>query len=399
MNSNTVVIVGAGQAGCAVALRLRKYGHSGRIVLFGDERALPYERPPLSKAFLASGDAPLSPIAAASDWEAANIEMHLGERVERLDTQARRIATSGGQYAYDCLVLATGSRANRLAAGIGSGAHYLRTEQDARAIRSAGARSAVALGAGVIGMELASTLAAGGATVTVVAPEAWPMARILPEPAARYLAGLHDAAGVRMAFGESLASLSKGAASMRVGLASGRVVEADIVVAGIGVRPDIALAQEAGIATGRGILTDAFGQTSAEGVFAAGEVAQWFHPYYGAQVVFENWTHAIAHGDLVAKVISGEAAQPYEELPWMWSDQLGHNIQVLGQLEPGLEWVVRDYGGGQKVWFGVDAVRGVRMVAAFNRGRDIRPCKRLCQESRLLDLAALADPAVELRLL
>lgn len=399
MSTSTVVIVGAGQAGCTVALRLRKYGYGGRILLFGDEGALPYERPPLSKGFLASGDAPLSPICAACDWDAANIELHLGERVERLDTDLRRIASSKGAYGYDYLVLATGSRVNRLGAGIGDGVHYLRTEQDARAIRNAGARSAVALGAGVIGMELASTLAAGGAAVTVVAPEHWPMARILPEPAARHLAGLHSAAGVELAFGESLASLQQRGGAMHIGLASGRELSADIVVAGLGVRLNIELAQAAGIATGRGIHTDAFGKTSAEGVFAAGEVAQWFHPFYGEQVVFENWTHAIAHADLVAKVISGQPAQPYEELPWMWSDQHGHNIQVLGQPEPGLAWVLRDYGDGQKVWFGIDAVRGLRMVAAFNRGRDIRPCKRLCQESRALDPAALADPAVELRLM
>lgn len=399
MSTKTVAIVGAGQAGCTVALRLRKYGHTGPILLFGEEAALPYERPPLSKAFLAAGDAPLSPIGSAADWEAAGIRLHLGERVERLDTWARRLATSRGEYAYDELVLATGSRVNRLAAALDGKVHYLRTEQDARAIRGAAARRAVALGAGVIGMELASTLACAGVEVTVVAPEPWPMARILPEPAGRYLAGLHGAAGVRLALGESLASLDTDAGAMRVGLASGRAVSADIVVAGIGVRLNIELAQAAGIATGRGIRTDAFGRTSAEGVFAAGEVAQWRHPYYGEEVVFENWTHAIAHADLVAKVIAGQAAQPYEELPWMWSDQLGQNIQVLGQPEPSLEWVLRDYGEGQKVWFGIDPERGLRMVAAFNRGRDIRPCKRLCQENRPLDRAALADPAVELRVL
>jgi NADPH-dependent 2,4-dienoyl-CoA reductase/sulfur reductase-like enzyme len=325
MSARTVVIVGAGLAGSRCADTLRSEGFDGRIVLVGDEPSPPYERPALSKAYL-SGEKGEIALRPGSHWAERGIELELGRRVQRLDLSRR---TYDGGPAADALVLATGAEARPLPGPAPAGMHTLRTAADADRLRDdlgPGRRLAV-VGAGFVGAEVTSTARSMGAEVTLIDVAPVPFAQVLGEEAGRVLADRYRAHGVDLRMGVGLARVLSAADGRLTALelADGSVVPCHAALIAIGAAP------ASGLLGGdpAGIETDACGRTAHPGVFACGDVARSFRPSLGDHVRVEHWTSAAGQGASVAHAIL-DSPQPYDELPYFWSDQFGLRLQHVG---------------------------------------------------------------------
>ena len=401
----TFAIVGAGHAGLSAALELRRLGFEGRVVLLGDEPHLPYERPPLSKAQLASDGLPLPLLQSADLLDRQHIEVRTGCTVERLDVPAARLhLASGSSLAYDELLLATGGRARTLAS-LPGGHHALtlRSYDDALALRrrlAAPPGRLVVVGAGVIGLEVAATARGLGWNVTVLECGDRPLARMLTPELSGFLTVVHTAAGVELQFGAAVQALQPGADG-RIAVLSTTgtnicTIMADLVVAGIGMQPDIALARDAGLDTADGIVVDEYARTSAPHVHAAGDAALLWHPRLQRRLRFESWQHAARHAAAAARTMLGRG-EPYNALPWSWTDQFDINLQIVGLPLAADHTLLRGTLAERK--FVALHLQGRRLVGAtlVNQGREMRPCKALLECGDDLDLARLADPAVSLR--
>ena len=397
----TFAIVGTGHAGLSAALELRRLGFDGRVVLFGNEQHLPYERPPLSKAQLASDGLALPQLQSAEALDRQRIEVRTGSTVERLDVAAARLHLAGGEsLVYDELLLATGGRARTLGK-LPGGQHALtlRNYDDALALRrrlAAPPGRLVVVGAGVIGLEVAATARGLGWQVTVLECADRPLARMLTPELGSFLAGVHTSAGVELRVGATVQALEPGADGRIAVLTNTGPVIADLVLAGIGMQPDIALAREAGLDTTDAILVDEYARTSAAHVHAAGDAASLWHPRLQRRLRLENWQHAARHAAAAARSMLGRG-EPYEELPWSWTDQFDINLQIIGMPVDGDRTLLRGTLAGRK--FVALHLQGRRLVGAtlVNLGREMRPCKALVECGADLDLARLADPAVSLR--
>ncbi|MDE2582930.1 MAG: FAD-dependent oxidoreductase [Rhodospirillales bacterium] len=397
----TNVIVGAGQAGGWAAVTMRQAGFGGRIVLIGAEAHRPYERPPLSKSVLTAAVEPaVSWFHDPSRYLDLQIDLLLGTAAASIDVAARRVVLRDGrEIAWDRLLLATGGRARPLAVPGGERALLLRTLEDARAIRARldGARRVVCIGAGVIGLEIAASARARGAAVTVLEAADRPMGRSVSAEGAAFVAGLHRANGVDLRCGVAVAAIERqGDGSEVVACADGAAFPADLVVAGVGMERNLALAEAAGIATDRGVLVDEHTRTSAEGVFAAGDVAAFPHPLFGPRLRLESWRHAQNHGIAAGQAMAG-AGKPYDDIPWFWTDQFGVNLQVAGLPALAARTVVRVDAPPAFVAVHLTADDRVVGVTAAGAPRDIRAGTALIRAGRTADAAQLADPAVPLQ--
>jgi NADPH-dependent 2,4-dienoyl-CoA reductase/sulfur reductase-like enzyme len=335
----SVVIVGASLAGVSAAKSLRRLGFDGTIRLVGDEPHPPYQRPPLSKQFL------------AGEWDRARIalrvpdtldaEWMLGLRATSLDVARRELALDDGRrLAFDGLVIATGARARKPRWYVDlPGVFTLRTLDDALAIKahvSSGARRFAIVGAGFIGSETAGTLRAADCDVTLIDVDPLPMRRVLGERLGRVCLTLHEAHGVRMAMGVPVESLVGSTSVEGVRLADGRFVEADGVIVGVGAVPNVEWLRGSGIGCDDGVACDATAAVPGfERVVAAGDVARSGHPYYGAMRI-EHWNSAIAQGDIAAQTLLAEpgTAKPNAAIPFFWSDQYGNKLQLVGAPSP-----------------------------------------------------------------
>lgn len=391
------VIVGAGQAGCSAAFELRRNGFPGRIVLVGEESHFPYERPPLSKGGIATsvGTSPL--LHAPEEFVAQGIELLRGVSASSLDLRSRRLTLSDGSaLPFDKLLLATGGRARQLMIPGGQHGLSLRTLDDARRVadRLCEPGDLVVVGAGIIGLEIAATARELGWRVKILEVAEHPLARLVPMEVAAAVAAIHTETQVQMYFGVHVEAIESSGLKFHVYTTQGRF-NADLVVAGIGMQPEIRLAEAAAIAVGEGVLVNEYGETSAPGVYAAGDAAELLHPRFG-RVRIESWQHAANHAKAVSRSMSG-VPTVYDEVPWAWSDQYEHNLQIVGfpQL------------GTQTVWRGSPALHRFtslhlsagKLVGAclMNQGRDMRPCRRLIESNQTVDLAKLGDSAVPLR--
>ena len=331
---NKIVIVGAGAAGNAAAEMLRREGYSGSLTLIGDEDSVPYDRPNLSKDYLAGTAAEeWIPLRSAEFYADRKIELVLGARVAELDGAGRKAVLADGRtFPFDACLLATGADPVRL--GMPGGdlphVHYLRSLADSRAIvaRLGSARRAVVIGASFIGLEVAASLRTRNVEVDVVAPEARPLERILGPQVGDWIRSLHEAHGVRFHLGQTVAAVTAQGAVLK----NGRTLPADLVVVGVGVRPATALAERAGLPTDRGILVDAYLETSTRGIFAAGDVARWPDSRSRKNLRVEHWVHAERQGQVAALNMIG-CCVSFEEVPFFWSQHYDAMLSYVGHSE------------------------------------------------------------------
>jgi NADPH-dependent 2,4-dienoyl-CoA reductase/sulfur reductase-like enzyme len=332
--TSTVAVVGASLAGLSAARALRDQSYDGRIVVIGDEVHAPYDRPPLSKEFLA-GSASLDDIALGTpDDEDLGLEWRLGTTAVGLDHLSRSVLLQGGgEVRADGVVLATGARARRLPGSDGlDGVHVLRSLEDAIALRDdlAAAERLVVIGAGFIGAEVASTARKLGLEVTVVETQPVPLAGPLGAEMGAVCAGLHADHGTRLLLGTGVAGLVGTGRVEAVELTDGTRLPADVVVVGIGATPNIEWLADSGLALGNGVLTDARGVTSIPGVVAVGDCAAAWSVSAERHVRIEHWTHALEQpSTAVATLLGKEGAAP-ATVPYFWSDQYGARIQFAG---------------------------------------------------------------------
>jgi NADPH-dependent 2,4-dienoyl-CoA reductase/sulfur reductase-like enzyme/nitrite reductase/ring-hydroxylating ferredoxin subunit len=329
----SVVIIGAGAAGDAAADMLRREGYEGAITLVGDEEPGPVDRPNLSKDYLA-GNAPEEwiPLRAPEYFAERNINLMLGKRVARIETdRARVIFSDGTPCEYGALLIATGASPIRLLSSAGGGRiKYLRTLADSRDIIASAkvAKNAVVIGASFIGLEVAASLRARGLEVHVVAPEALPLERVLGTELGEFIKRLHEANGVHFHLGKTAQTVD----ATSVILDDHQRLAADLVVAGIGVRPNDQLAAEAGLAVDKGVIVNELLETSAPNIYAAGDVARYPDARTGARIRVEHWVHAQRMGQAAARNMLG-AREPYSDVPFFWSAHFGDTIAYVGHAE------------------------------------------------------------------
>jgi 3-phenylpropionate/trans-cinnamate dioxygenase ferredoxin reductase subunit len=389
------VIVGAGQAGAHAAVALRQAGHAGRIVLIGDEVERPHERPPLSKQMLTEVVEPsLSYFHPAPHYAERNIETRFGTAVEAIDPALRVVHLGNGErLPFASLLLATGGRARCLDIPGAERVLYLRTLDDARLLRSRlrpGATIAC-IGAGVIGLEIASSATARDCRVTVIEAGPAVMGRSLPPVVATWLHDLHVTAGVRLQLSTAVEAIT----AAGVACANGTFVEADIVVAGIGMVRNTTLAEAAGLAVDQGIEVDEFCRTSSPGIYAAGDVAAFWVPRLRRRVRWETWRHAQDHGAAAGRSMAGQF-DPYDAVPWFWTDQHGRNLQLAGEAAGRL--VLRGAPGDEpfSAWF-IDDAGCLAGVIGVDSPREVRAAQSLIRDRRHVDPRLLEDPAVPAR--
>jgi 3-phenylpropionate/trans-cinnamate dioxygenase ferredoxin reductase subunit len=331
----TFAIVGASLAGAKAAETLRAEGFDGRVLLVGSETERPYERPPLSKEYL-RGEAEREKIYVHEEgyYGEHEIELRLGRTAAGLDVAARELTLDDGEpVRYDSLLLATGAEPRRLdvpGADL-DGVRYLRsvTNSDALRERFERARSVVVVGGGWIGCEVAAAARQHGLDVTLVEPLQVPLQRVLGDELGGFYRDVHAEHGVQVLTGVGVEALEGGDAVERVVLADGRRIDCELVVVGVGVRPRTQLAGQAGLAVDDGILVDERLESSAPGVFAAGDVARARHPFYDASVRVEHWATALNQGPAAARSMLG-GTEPYDRLPYFYSDQYDVGMEYTG---------------------------------------------------------------------
>ncbi|HWL57648.1 MAG TPA: FAD-dependent oxidoreductase [Paracoccus sp. (in: a-proteobacteria)] len=366
-----IVIIGTGQGGQQMAASLRQEGFAGEILMIGDEPGLPYQRPPLSKAYMASGDAAALTLKPASFYERSEITLRDTTRVARIDRLAREVETEDGtRHGYDHLVLATGARNFRPPVpGIDApGTVELRTLADAEAIRLrlAGTRHAVVVGGGFIGLEFAAMARAAGVAVTVVEAAPRLMSRALSPQMSGHFLDLHRQMGTEVVLGAMAARVltdAQGQAS-GVALADGREILGDMVLIATGVRPNVELAVEAGLDCDNGISVDGGLVTSDPAISALGDVASFPGPL-GAPLRLESVQAAVDHARHIARrLVRGEDA-PYSAVPWFWSDQGKTKLQIAGLGQGADQAILRDEPTGPTVLlFGQGRLLAVETVNA-----------------------------------
>jgi NADPH-dependent 2,4-dienoyl-CoA reductase/sulfur reductase-like enzyme/nitrite reductase/ring-hydroxylating ferredoxin subunit len=366
---SSIVIVGAGAAGNSAAEKLRREGYLGKITLVGAEDSLPVDRPNLSKDYLA-GSAPEEwiPLRSPDFYAEQRIDLIQNVRVTSVDTKTKTVALANGtELDYGALLLATGASAIRpsLPGAELPHVHCLRTLADSRKIiaQSAGAKRAVVVGAGFIGLEVAASLRARGLAVTVVAPDELPLGRVLGEALGRAVQTLHESHGVTFRLGRRPAKLSE----KSVELDDGTDIVADLVVFGIGVRPSAELAEAAGLTLDRGVVVDEYLRASAPDVFAAGDVARFPEPRTGDKIRVEHWVVATRQGETAALNMLGKK-QRFDTVPFFWSAHYDCTISYLGHAET---WQRVDIAGSvEKLDCAVAFRKGEHTLAVATIGRD-----------------------------
>jgi 3-phenylpropionate/trans-cinnamate dioxygenase ferredoxin reductase subunit len=402
--AETFVIVGAGLAGGGAAATLREEGFDGRVVLIGAESQPPYERPPLSKEYL-RGESPFEQtLVQPPDFYGENdIETRFSARVTRVDTAGKAIELDNAESVpYKALLLATGARNRRFPIpGLDLGGIYdLRTVADSDRIRaeSAPGQRAVVVGMGFIGSEVAASLRQSGVEVAVVDRNTVPLRRVFGEEVGRVVEGFHRDHGTELIFEDKVAAFEGAGRVERVTTQRGQRVECDFAVVGLGVEPVTELLADTGVEIDNGVLVDEYCRTSVEGIFAAGDVANHYHPVFERHIRVEHWQNALKQGPAAARNMLG-ANEPYGEIPWFWSDQYEHNIQYAGFHTEWDELVVR--GSLEERNFIAFYKKDGRVLAAVavNRGRDLRRSIPLIKNKEVISTAKLSDPEVDLRTL
>ncbi|MGY5777341.1 NAD(P)/FAD-dependent oxidoreductase [Rhizobium sp. LEGMi135b] len=394
-----IIIVGAGECGARAALSLRENGYRQAITLIGDEVHLPYERPPLSKQILLDATEPKLPAVLGDIVLAEHAIRHIGgASADAIDTPRKQLFLSDGRaLPYDKLLLATGAIPRRLPnAPVSSRIVYLRTIDDALALRPlVGADMHVAvLGGGFIGLEVAASARKRGAKVTVIESQERILKRGVPEPIAETITALHQGNDVVVKCGVVVLGLEADEQRVDISLSDGDTISADVLVVGIGAQPRTELAVRVGIAIDNGIAVNERLETSVADIYAAGDCCSFPHPLYGGRRLrLEAWRNAQDQGILAAANLMG-AALSHQAVPYFWSDQFDHTLQIAGLVDEGRTVVRRDLGGGAFILFHLDDQQ--RLVAASGVGpgntvaKDIKLSEMLIAKRVILPTEALA---------
>lgn len=397
--AKSVLVLGAGHAGGVLVRTLREEGYEGRITLAGDERWLPYERPPLSKGILLGQQSPVDTQLCDAGWyDSAGIDLCLGQPISSIEPGGAALA-DGTKLRGDAVVLATGARARvpKVRGMDLANVLLLRSIDDALAIREKlrpGCR-VVVVGAGLLGLEAAAAARRIGAGVLVVEATEGALRRVLPRSVGDHVVELHRSHGVELRFGVSISAFEGTDLLQRVVLSDGTAVDADLAIVAIGARPNDELGRSAGLAADDGILVDEYCRTSLPGIHAVGDVTRHYNPWAGRRWRLESWQNAQNQARACAHVILGRN-QAYGEVPWAWTDQYDSNIQFAGLVGDDAHQIRRDDGSGG---FSVLCLHGDVLVGivGIDRPRDVREARSLIAARRRLHVDQVRDPRRPLR--
>ncbi|WP_034260613.1 NAD(P)/FAD-dependent oxidoreductase [Actinospica robiniae] len=399
-----IVIIGASLAGVKAAEALREAGYAGAITLIGDESEPPYERPPLSKQYLMGTQERGKMFVHDPEWyREQRVDLLLGSAVEAIDRERGAVVLAGGRrLAYGELLLTTGARPRRLSVPGADveGVYYLRHVADCEQLRHLfqTASRVVLVGGGWIGLEVAAAAREAGVEATVVEMDALPLGRVLGPEIARVFADLHREHGVDLRTGVQVAEiLGEGGRASGVLLADGTRIEADAVIVGVGAVPNVELAEAAGLVVDNGVVVDASLRTSDPHIFAAGDVANAFHPLLGKHIRVEHWDNARRQSKAAAQAMLGEDVA-YDHVPYFFTDQYDLGMEYSGHIEPGGydEVVVRGDLSARKFvafWLDRGRVKAGMNVNIWNVNKQIQ---RLVRSGDVVDKGRLADPDVPL---
>ena len=396
-----IVVIGAGQAGAALVAKLRSSGHDGAITLIGEEAAPPYQRPPLSKAYLMGEMAEERLYLRSTEfYQTQNITLQLGQKVSAIDAGAQTVTVGGERLHYDHLALTTGSVPRRLPTAIGGdlgGIYTVRSLADVDAMRPefVAGRRVVIIGGGYIGLEAAAVAAKLGLDVTVVEMAPRILQRVAAPETSDHFRNLHTAHGVKILEGVGLDRLLGDGRVTGARLTDGRELPADFVIAGVGIVPATALAELAGLVIENGIKTDAHGRTSDPHIWSAGDCASF--PWRGGRLRLESVQNAIDQAELVAENMLG-AAKDYVPFPWFWSDQFDCKLQIAG-LNSGYDTIVTRGPEGEAVSFWYYKGDQLLAIDAMNDPRAYMVGKRLLEMGRSADKDAIRNPETVLKAL
>jgi 3-phenylpropionate/trans-cinnamate dioxygenase ferredoxin reductase component len=404
MALKSIVIIGAGQAAAQAAISLRAGGFDGAITMIGDENALPYQRPPLSKAYL-SGAMSMERVTLkpAESWAEDRVEVILSTSVTAIDRSAKSVTTSDGRvFAYDALILATGSRVRQIACEGAdlAGVHYLRTVADVDGLRSsivAGNRLVV-IGGGYIGLEVAAVARKAGLEVTILEAADRVLARVAPPAVSAFFEELHRDAGVSIITQAKVTAITGETHVTGVALGDGSVIKADLVLVGIGIIPNAELARDAGLAALDGIETDMDARTSDRDIFAIGDCASRPLVHYGdRRARLESVHNALEQGKLAAAAILG-LPRPTEETPWFWSDQYDVKLQIAGISTGATQTVLRgDPASKRFAAFHLDSDNRLLGVDAINAPPEFIVAKQVIARHGRLAPETLADMSISMK--
>jgi 3-phenylpropionate/trans-cinnamate dioxygenase ferredoxin reductase component len=398
--SEPIVVIGAGLTAAKAVEQLRQDGHTGPVVVLGDEPHLPYERPPLSKGYL-MGEATVADATVHDQgwYDDHDVDLRLGVTVTGIDRTARSVVTGEREQPFEQLLLATGAAPRRLAMADESGAdvRYLRTLDDSTRLREslqAGRRLAI-IGGGWIGLEVAAAARTAGCEVTVLESLDLPLLRVLGPEVAERFAALHRGHGVDLRTGVSITGIHADGTTAVLRLDAGEPVGSDLLVVGIGVAPRTALAEAAGLDVDNGIVVDEHLRTSDPAILAAGDVANAYHPRLGRHLRVEHWDNAIAQGQAAARTMLG-GGTPYERLPYFFTDQYDLGMEYVGSVGPdGYDRVVLR-GGPDGDAFTAFWLQGDQVLAGMhaNDWDAIDDVRRIVERGRVSE--ALLDAEVPL---
>jgi len=398
------VILGGGVAAYSAANTLRSTGFDGPVTLVSAEPIPPYDRTALSKGFL-QGRQTVEEILfkPAEHYEGLGIELRLGHRVTAVAVDRRELTLETGERVpFDALLIVTGAEPVRLhLPGFDlDGVHYLRSLTDAQALGHdlARAERVLVVGAGFIGAEVAASARALGKQVTLVDPLPVPLAGPLGQEMGSILAEVHRRQGVDLRLGRRVAQLRGHRRVEQALLDDGELVTCDVVVTGVGVRPTVGVFEGSGLAIENGILVDEHGATSLPGIYAAGDVTNWWHPVIGRRMRVEHFDNAVQQGEAAARAIAGDP-RPYAPVPYFWSDQYDVNLQYVGYPGPWDQVILRGDPTVPSVTAFYLRQQVVEAVVTINRPRELRLGRRLVEARARVDPATLADLSTDLRTL
>ena len=403
MNSSKVLIIGAGQAAIYAAIEIRKHDEESVITIFGEENYHPYERPPLSKDFLISKKQEDEILFFSKQFFEDKKISFINKKIEKVDFKNKFITSHNDNFFYDKLLITTGSinRKLELDSQIDNKIYYLRNLDEAIKIKdkTLTANKIAIIGGGFIGLEIASSLNQLNKEVSVIEISTQLMSRIIPTPIANLVKEEHEKRGNKIYVDCKIKNIQKNHEGFKIMLENETIIDAEIIIAGIGSIPSISLFNNSDLDLDNGILTDEYCQTSIANVYAAGDVTNFYHPFFNKRLRLESYQHAQNHGINAGKNIAGVKSE-YTSIPWMWSDQFNLNLQLTGLCDDYDEVVIR----GNTLENGIihffiknNKIAGACGLGLMGKvGRDIRISSKLIEKNTSVDKKTLIDPNTKL---